>query len=206
MKTGTAARILLCADEAGRVADVRRLLEHDGHEISWRALNESEPEDCAAYHLVVLEDGPSAYDSLRLCRRLRARLSASFLPILYLMSDPTPGARLASLEGASHDQTRVWDAGEQSIDELASSVSLRNAATPSSLTRTIDWTTSTTSLNAFFAMRRRLYVTNGAPFVREAEVPAPYTRCRRQGDGGVTIGDGAPTDVGTSMNASLGTT
>jgi sigma-B regulation protein RsbU (phosphoserine phosphatase) len=112
MKAGTAARILLCA-QAGRVEDVRRLLEQGGHDIGWHALNESEPEDLAAYHMVVLDDGRLGHEGVRLCRRLRAGLSACFMPILYLTSDPTPEARQASLEGGADGYLlRPFAAGE----------------------------------------------------------------------------------------------
>jgi sigma-B regulation protein RsbU (phosphoserine phosphatase) len=99
MATGR-SRILLCAADAHSVADVRALLEHSGHAVAWHELNGTDP-DLVASHLVILDGSQREDEALAFCRRLRARLIDSFIPILFVTADATRAAHLASFgEGA----------------------------------------------------------------------------------------------------------
>jgi sigma-B regulation protein RsbU (phosphoserine phosphatase) len=99
MKTGR-PRILLCAAEPHGVADVRTLLEHAGHAVAWHGLNGTDP-DLVSSDLVILDGSQREDEALAFCRRLRARLIDSFIPILFLAGDATRAAHLASFgEGA----------------------------------------------------------------------------------------------------------
>jgi sigma-B regulation protein RsbU (phosphoserine phosphatase) len=100
MKTGR-SRIMLCAAEPRLVADVQALLEHAGHAISWHGINGTEPDGLAGSHLIILDGSQNEDKTLAFCRLLRARLSESFLPILFLAGNSNGAAHLASFgEGA----------------------------------------------------------------------------------------------------------
>jgi phosphoserine phosphatase RsbU/P len=94
-------RVLLCADQEAAVGDVRTLLEQAGYAVRWHGVNGREPDDLAAHHLVVLDDGAPGGAALRFCRRLRVGLTDAFVPILFLTGDHDPATRLASLEGGA---------------------------------------------------------------------------------------------------------
>src|SRR5262249_29829502 len=100
MKTGR-SRIVLCATEPRSVADVPALLEHAGHAVVWHGVNGKEPEELTSSQLVILDGSHNEDQTLTFCRRLRARLIDSFLPILFVTSDSNRAAHLASFgEGA----------------------------------------------------------------------------------------------------------
>jgi sigma-B regulation protein RsbU (phosphoserine phosphatase) len=96
MPTGR-PRILLCAAEPRGAADLRVLLEHAGHSVVWHGVNGTEPEELTASQLVVLDGSQHEEETLAFCRRLRARLIDSFIPILYVTADTERAARLAGL-------------------------------------------------------------------------------------------------------------
>src|SRR5207245_10938735 len=91
-------RILLCADSPPTVYEMRRLLEQAGFGVGCHFLGSADPEDVAAYSLVLLDGHRANGEALRFCRRLRGRLADNFLPILFVTADASPAARLASLE------------------------------------------------------------------------------------------------------------
>src|SRR5439155_12628253 len=100
MPTGR-PRILLCAAEAAGAGDVRALLEQAGHCVTTHGVNGTEPEELAGSQLIVLDGGQHEDETLAFCRRLRARLIDSYIPILYLTADSNHATNLASLaEGA----------------------------------------------------------------------------------------------------------
>jgi len=94
MPTGR-PRILLCAAEPRRAADVRALLEQAGHSVAWHGVNGTEPDDLIGSRLVVLDGSHHEDETLAFCRRLRARLIDTFIPILYVTADTELVARLA---------------------------------------------------------------------------------------------------------------
>src|SRR5262245_59170926 len=97
----SSSRVLLCADQEAAVSDVRGLLEQAGYAVRWHGVNGREPDDLAAHHLVILDDGAPGGAALRFCRRLRTGLTDAFVPILFLTEDHSPTTRLASLEGGA---------------------------------------------------------------------------------------------------------
>jgi serine phosphatase RsbU (regulator of sigma subunit) len=112
MAPAAAARILLCAAAPPVGEDLRQLLEQGGYTVG-RHSPEAEAPDLADYQLVLLEGSRGNGEPLQFCRRLRARLSDTFVPILFVTSDPTPATRLASLEsGADAYLLRPFFPGE----------------------------------------------------------------------------------------------
>ena len=91
-----ASRILLSGPDADSVEGVRRLLHEDGHEVRCHRPGEPDPDDLSTYHLAVLEASGDPQGSLAWCRRLRSRSVDVHLPVLVLLADPTPAARLAT--------------------------------------------------------------------------------------------------------------
>lgn len=96
MKPSSHFRILLCADGASG-EEMRPFLQKNGYEVLLHPLGQADP-DPAAFHLVVVDGTGPADNVAPLCRRLRAKLGESFVPILYITDDPSPAARVASLE------------------------------------------------------------------------------------------------------------
>src|SRR5262245_45529841 len=107
MGTAMTPRILLCADSPQAVEEVRPLLEQAGFGVRCHLLGGADPDDVAAYSLVLLDGHQGNGEALRLCRRLRGRLADRFLPLLYVTADPSPAARLASLENGA-DTYLLW--------------------------------------------------------------------------------------------------
>jgi sigma-B regulation protein RsbU (phosphoserine phosphatase) len=104
-------RVLLCADDPGAVEDVRRLLDATHYEVVWHPLGAADPEP-HDLHLALIE-GRADGAALRYCRRLRQRLDDVFVPILYLIADASPTARLAPFEaGADTYLLRPFAPGE----------------------------------------------------------------------------------------------
>jgi sigma-B regulation protein RsbU (phosphoserine phosphatase) len=117
MTAGRPSRILLSGQDQAAVADVHRLLEAGGYEVRCHLLGSTDPEDLAAHHLAVLESTGCHSESLQWCRRLRSRPGPgpgdSFLPVLFITSDHSPAARLASFEaGADTNLLRPFAAEE----------------------------------------------------------------------------------------------
>jgi serine phosphatase RsbU (regulator of sigma subunit) len=107
------ARILLCANAAAPAEDARLLLQQAGYAISFHGLTRADPSEPAAFHLIVVDGGHQPGPALEFCRRIRARDSDHFVPILFITADGSPGARLASLEcGADTYLLRPFAAGE----------------------------------------------------------------------------------------------
>src|SRR5947199_486414 len=95
------SRILLSGPKADAVEEVRRLLHEEGHEVRCHRPGEPDPDNLSSFHLAVLEASGDPRASLAWCRRLRSRSIDLHLPVLVLLDDPTPAARLASLEAGA---------------------------------------------------------------------------------------------------------
>src|SRR3954453_18517119 len=105
--------ILLCADAAAEIGDVRRALERAQYSIVEHSLATSDPPELTAYQAVVVDASRNSLECLALCRRLRGRINDGYLPTLFITSDPGPAARLASLEsGADAFLLRPFDSAE----------------------------------------------------------------------------------------------
>jgi sigma-B regulation protein RsbU (phosphoserine phosphatase) len=92
--------ILVCASQP-TLAEVRHLLGADGRDSAAHLPGTPDPDDLSGYRLVVVEVSQAAPAGLDLCRRLRARLDEDFVPLLILLDDPAPAARLAALEAGA---------------------------------------------------------------------------------------------------------
>ncbi len=101
MAASAPSLILLCADAPGTAEDVQRTLEQAGHAVRRYALNGHEPEDAASYRLILLEGAPGRPETTQFCRRLRSRMGDAFVPIVFVMSDPSPVVRLATFESGA---------------------------------------------------------------------------------------------------------
>ncbi len=105
-------RIVLYAERTPRAEDVRRLLQDAGHPVDWRALD-AEGAAPDGTRLILLDDSGHAGRALQFCRRLRSRATAALVPILFILDDASPTARLASLEaGADTYLPRPFAPGE----------------------------------------------------------------------------------------------
>jgi sigma-B regulation protein RsbU (phosphoserine phosphatase) len=108
-----APRILLCADVGTPVADVRQWLQHAQFDVACHALGAADPDDLSEYHAIVVDANPNAAACLSFCQRLRGKAGDSYLPTLFITADPTPAARLASLEhGVDAYLLRPFDPAE----------------------------------------------------------------------------------------------
>jgi sigma-B regulation protein RsbU (phosphoserine phosphatase) len=113
MAPASTARILVGADVATEVGDVRQLLVEAGFAVDSHLLRGPDPDNLAAYQTVILDGTHGAGECLAFCQRLRARVGDDYLPTLFLTDDPTPAARLASLEsGADAYLLRPFDPAE----------------------------------------------------------------------------------------------
>jgi sigma-B regulation protein RsbU (phosphoserine phosphatase) len=113
MKLPAGSRILLAAHASTDVDDVRRLLEQAGYGVDWHPTSAPEPDNPQAFQLVIQEDGRHETQAPHFCRRLRDKLGEAFVPVLFVTSDPSPAARLASFkDGADTYLLRPFAPGE----------------------------------------------------------------------------------------------
>src|SRR4051794_18538920 len=107
------SRILLSGHNTDAVEEVRRLLLEDGHAVRCHRPDQPDPDGLSTYHLAVLEASGDPQASLAWCRRLRSRSVDVHLPVLIVLDDPSPAARLASFEaGADTSLLRPFAAEE----------------------------------------------------------------------------------------------
>ena len=113
MASPTPPRILLCANAAAAVDDIRGPLEAAGHPVAVHLLGAGEPCDLAGFQIVLLDGTAEATQALHFCRRLRGRVGDAFLPVLFVTADHAPAGRLASLEyGADTYLLRPFESAE----------------------------------------------------------------------------------------------
>jgi sigma-B regulation protein RsbU (phosphoserine phosphatase) len=113
MDSRAPSRILLCADAATPVGDVRLLLEQAQLDVASHAFGGPDPHDLAGYHTIVVDGTHNAGECLAFCHRLRGKIGDDYLPTLFITGDPTPAARLASLaNGADAYLLRPFDHAE----------------------------------------------------------------------------------------------
>src|SRR4051794_18136907 len=93
-------RILVCAASPDPLDELRRQLTPAGGHVGSHLFDSLALADLDTYHLIVLE-GSRRAEALDLCRRFRASLNDSFVPILYITDDASPDARLASFEAGA---------------------------------------------------------------------------------------------------------
>jgi sigma-B regulation protein RsbU (phosphoserine phosphatase) len=102
MTASTTPRILVCADQMTALAELRRQLTTGGWDVDGHLLGTPDPDAGNAYRLVVVEEAASGSVGLEFCRRLRRRVDEDVAPVLYIMGDHAPAARLAAFEGGAH--------------------------------------------------------------------------------------------------------
>jgi len=113
MSSANPSQILLCADAATEVGDVRRVLQQALYGVDTHILGTCDPHDIPGYHAVILDATRNAVECRAFYQRLRAQIGDGFLPTLFITADPTPAARLASLEcGADAYLLRPFDPAE----------------------------------------------------------------------------------------------
>jgi sigma-B regulation protein RsbU (phosphoserine phosphatase) len=113
MNSASPPRILLCADAATNTADVRHLLEKADYAVDVGTFGTADVGDLTPFQAVIVDASAKGSEGLVFCRHLRAKLGDGYLPMLYITADPTPAARLASLEsGADAYLLRPFDPAE----------------------------------------------------------------------------------------------
>jgi sigma-B regulation protein RsbU (phosphoserine phosphatase) len=106
-------RLLLYDDGLGTVSDVRTALQRADFTVDARRLPFPEADGVEGFQLVIVDTQHNVADALAFCRRFRAHLGDAFLPLLFITSDGSPAARLASLEsGADAYLLRPFDSAE----------------------------------------------------------------------------------------------
>jgi sigma-B regulation protein RsbU (phosphoserine phosphatase) len=93
--------ILVCANQATALAELRHALAVGGYEVGGHLLGTPDPDDLAPFHLLVVEGSGAGDPALELCRRLRGRLEDGLVPILFVTDDRGSGIRLAGLEAGA---------------------------------------------------------------------------------------------------------
>src|SRR5439155_13106949 len=106
-------RILVCADAVASVDDVRQLLLRAEFHVETLPLKTADAADLSVYQTTILDATHNAAECLAFCQCLRAKVGDGYLPTLFITADPTPAARLASLEsGADAYLLRPFDPAE----------------------------------------------------------------------------------------------
>jgi len=106
-------RLLLCTDTLSAAADLRLSLEQTAFAVDSHTFGDFNGHDPGAYRLVLLDGTQNIHEALLCCRHLRGRIGESFVPILLVTADPSPAARLASLEcGADTYLLRPFESAE----------------------------------------------------------------------------------------------
>ncbi len=93
--------VLLIGQDQAALEQVNRLLAARGHEVRRQDPTDAESDEVSSYHLALVEASGCPEACLAWCRRLRLRQFEPFLPILFVMSDLSPAARLASFEAGA---------------------------------------------------------------------------------------------------------
>jgi sigma-B regulation protein RsbU (phosphoserine phosphatase) len=94
MASTSSPLILICARDP---AELRSLLEGAGHAVQVRSLT-GEDAELPRCGLVVVDGKGQSAEAMAFCRRLRSRMVDAFVPVLFVLDDPSPTARLACLE------------------------------------------------------------------------------------------------------------
>ncbi len=111
--SSVSSHLILCADSAPAVDDVRPALEKAGFAVKLHVLGEGDLINGAGSNLVLVDGSRRPDEALKLCQRLRSRQLENYVPILFVTGDVSPGSRLASLEsGADTYLLRPFDPAE----------------------------------------------------------------------------------------------
>jgi sigma-B regulation protein RsbU (phosphoserine phosphatase) len=105
--------ILVCAADATAAGAISSVLESAGHPVRVHLLSEGDRPDQTPISLVIVDGGRDPAYALDFCRRLRLGPGDAFAPLLFILDDPAPSSRLASLEaGADTYILRPFAPGE----------------------------------------------------------------------------------------------
>jgi phosphoserine phosphatase RsbU/P len=106
MEAARLPRVLVCGADPEVIGESKQLLERSGHIVNCSDTENIKPDELLTFDLVII-DGTAKVDSaLQLCRRLRAHLADTLLPILFVAGNHAPASRLPGLESGS-DTTLV---------------------------------------------------------------------------------------------------
>jgi phosphoserine phosphatase RsbU/P len=95
MPAGPPTLLLCLADPAAD--ELRLLLEGAGHSVQVRSLDGSAVETPSG-SLIIVDGTGQGGQALACCRQMRSRIVDAFTPLLFVLDDPSPAARLACLE------------------------------------------------------------------------------------------------------------
>jgi sigma-B regulation protein RsbU (phosphoserine phosphatase) len=113
MNVFTTPPVLVCAAGAAAADEVRRALSTHGQEAALHVLNSAAPAAVEHFRLIVVDGSGCSPTALDCCRRLRAHLSAGFIPLVFISDDRDPATRRCALEaGADACLQRPLAAGE----------------------------------------------------------------------------------------------
>src|SRR5262245_53851230 len=87
MQAPAAPRLLLCGNHQATLDSVGHLLQQSGYNVRLHPLGQPDPNDLATQNLLILDATAARSEALAVCRRLRAALAESFIPILFLTGD-----------------------------------------------------------------------------------------------------------------------
>jgi sigma-B regulation protein RsbU (phosphoserine phosphatase) len=125
MKVVRPSLILLTGQDSAALEQVHRLLLESGHEVRCRGPATPDPEDASSYHLAVVEASGCHPESLAFCRRLRARVVESYLPVLFITADHSPETRLASFEAGADTYLLRPFAAEELLAQVSALLRIR---------------------------------------------------------------------------------
>jgi sigma-B regulation protein RsbU (phosphoserine phosphatase) len=91
-------RVLFCTDNSARVGEVRAHLEHAGFVSGFAGFAEPDRTELNGWHLAVIDAAVNVPAALEFCRRLRNRLTDTFVPLLVLADEPLATVRLAAFD------------------------------------------------------------------------------------------------------------
>jgi phosphoserine phosphatase RsbU/P len=113
MQNGAPSRVLVCVGQMANLGELRHVLGAGGYDVGGHLLGTADPADLLSYHLILIEGSKGHGDALSLCKRMRARVDGTFIPILFVTDDHSSSTRLAGFEaGADTYLLRPFVAGE----------------------------------------------------------------------------------------------
>ncbi len=98
MPSGPPTLLLCLADPTGD--EVRPLLEEAGHAVEMRSFG-SLGAELPPGSLIIVDGKGKGADALAFCRQVRSRIVDAFTPLLFILDDSSPSARLACLEAGA---------------------------------------------------------------------------------------------------------
>ena len=101
MQQSTLPRVLVCAAKLGTTEELRELLERSEYAVRCCDPETLKIDELPEFDLVIVDGAAGDDVGLQLCRRLRAKLTDSLLPILFITGNRVQASRLTSLESGA---------------------------------------------------------------------------------------------------------